>query len=135
MKTINMKNFGGLTYITIVNIPVKESEFGDVIDMKPRELESLAAQAIIEHNIPIRGAEFRIIKSAIDLSNEAIGELIGVSRNTVLKWGKNTEDQIPLSSEMLLRLLTAEKLGIKIDLRIEKLKESSSKSNIKIKAT
>jgi len=134
MKTIDMKNFGGLTYITIINIPVKDSEFGDVIDMKPRELESLVARAIIEHSIPIRGAEFRIIKSAINLSNEAIGELIGVSRNTVLKWGKNVESKIPTSSEMLLRLLAAEKLGLTIDLRVEKLKESHPKSNIMIEA-
>ena len=134
MKTINMKNFGGLTYITVVNIPVRKSEFGDVIDMKPHEIESLVAAAIIKHSVPIRGAEFRIIKSAINLSNEAIGELIGVSRNTVLKWGKNIEDRIPLSSEMLLRLMVAEKLGFKIDLRIEKLKESYSKSNIKVEA-
>ena len=134
MKTIDMKNFGGLTYITVVNIPVKESEFGDIIDMKPHELESLVAQAIIMNNIPICGAEFRIIKSAIGLSNEAIGELIGVSRNTVLKWGKNIEDRIPLSSEMLLRLLASEKLDITIDIRIEKLKESYSKSNIMVEA-
>ena len=52
MKTIDMKNFGGLTYITVVNIPLRESEFGDVIDMKPRELEILVARAIIENNIP-----------------------------------------------------------------------------------
>lgn len=134
MKTIDMKNFGDLTYITIVNIPVKESEFGDIIDMEPRKLESLVAQAIIKHSIPICGAEFRIIKSAINLSNEAIGELIGVSRNTVLKWGKNIESRIPVSSEMLLRLLAAEKLGLTIDLRVEKLKESNLKSNITIEA-
>ena len=56
--------FGGLTYIIVVNIPVKESEFVDTIDMKPHELEILVAKAIIKNHISIRGAEFRIIKSA-----------------------------------------------------------------------
>jgi hypothetical protein len=74
MKTTTMKNFAGLTYVTVLNIPIKRSDFGDVIDVQPRELERLVAIALIENKIPIRGAEFRVFKSAIGMSNEEIGE-------------------------------------------------------------
>ena len=43
MKRTSIKNFGGLTYVTVTNIPLKQTEFGDVIDMEPRELEKLVA--------------------------------------------------------------------------------------------
>ena len=57
MKKTSIKNFGGLTYVTVTNIPVKQTEFGDVIDMAPRELEKLVAAALIQYKVPVRGAE------------------------------------------------------------------------------
>ena len=95
MKRTSIKNFGGLTYVTVTNIPLKQTEFGDVIDMEPGELEKLVATALIEHKMPIRGAEFRVMKSAARLSNESIAKQLGISRNTVLKWGKETERRLP----------------------------------------
>ena len=60
MKKTTMNNFGGLTYLTISNIPVKETEFGDAIDMEPGELERLVSIALINNKVPIRGVEFRV---------------------------------------------------------------------------
>jgi DNA-binding transcriptional regulator YiaG len=134
MKTTTMKNFAGLTYVTVLNIPVKSSTFGDVIDAEPRELEKLVAIALIENKIPITGAEFRVLKSALDMSNEEIGEKLGVSRNTVLKWGKEIEKRLPPPYEMLVRLLVADVLGIFISTTIEDLRAGDKTKKINVKA-
>lgn len=134
MKTTSMKNFAGLTYVTVLNIPVKKSAFGDVINVEPRELEKLVAIALIENKIPITGAEFRLFKSALGMSNEEIGEKLGVHRNTVLKWGKEIEKRLPPPYEMLVRLLVVDALGISMAATIEDLKAGDKTKKINVKA-
>ena len=134
MKTTTMKNFAGLTYVTVSNIPVKNSDLGEIIDVEPRVLETLVAIALIENKIPITGAEFRLLKSAINLSNEAIGDKLGVSRNTVLKWGKEIEKRLTPPYEMLVRLLVADILGIKISSSFEELRANDKTKKLSVKA-
>ncbi len=134
MKTTTIRNFSGLTYVTIANIPLKKTEFGDVINVKQGELERLVASALIEFKIPIRGAEFRVIKSAVRLSNESIAIKLGVSRNTVLKWGKELEKRLPPSYEMLVRLLIAEQLELPINPSIDELKANDKVKKIRLNA-
>ncbi len=134
MKTTKIKNFAGLTYLTITNIPVRSTEFGDVIDLKPALLEKLATIALIKNKIPVRGAEFRVMKSALGLSNEAIALKLGISRNTVLKWGKEVETRLPPPYEMLFRLLVAELLGIKLAATLSDLKAGDKAKKIHLEA-
>ncbi len=134
MKTTTIKNFSGLTYVTITSVPVKKTDFGDVIDMNPGELEQLVSRALIENRIPLRGMEFRVMKSALRLSNEAIGKKLGISRNTVLKWGKNPETRLPIPYEMLFRILIAELLGLDITPTMAGLRAANKTKRINIKA-
>ena len=134
MKKIKMKNFAGLTYVTVIGIPVKDTEFGEAIDLAPRELEQMVTVALIQNKIPVRGAEFRVMKSAIGLSNEAISKQLGISRNTVLKWGKEVDIRLPPPYEMLVRLLVAESMGIKLSPKIEELKANHRAKKISVKA-
>lgn len=134
MKTTTLQSYGGLTYITLFDVPVKETRFGDAIDLPPRELDKIVSTHLILEKVPIRGIEFRILKSALDLSNEAIASKIGVSRNTVLKWGKEIEKRIPYSYEMLLRLLVAEHLQVSIGATLDDLRASDEAREISIKA-
>lgn len=134
MKTTTIKGFAGLTYVTVSHVPLRKTELGDVINLAPRELEKLVAIALIEHKIPITGAEFRLLKSAINLSNEAISEKLGVSRNTVLKWGKDLQRRLPLPYEMLVRLLVADLLNIEISPSIDELKAGDRTKKISVTA-
>ena len=102
--------------------------------MEPRELEKLVAMALIEHKIPVRGAEFRIMKSGVGLSNESIAKQLGISRNTVLKWGKETARRLPPPYEMLVRVLVAESLGMELVATIAELKAGNKAKAISLKA-
>ena len=134
MKKTSIKNFGVLTYVTVTNVPIKGTEFGEVIDMEPRELEKLVATALIRHKIPVRGAEFRIMKSAVGLSNESIAKQLGISRNTVLKWGKETAKRLPPPYEMLVRLLVGGSLRMVLVATIEELRAGDKAKPISLKA-
>jgi len=74
------------------------------------------------------------MKSAIGLSNEAIANELGVSRNTVLKWGKKPEERLPVAYEMLFRILMAETLGVSIDISLSELRGHDKAKHIQIKA-
>ncbi len=134
MRSINIKGFSGLSYVTLTNVPVKKTEFGEAISMHPNELERIVSIALIINKTPIHGAEFRLMKSAMGLSNEGIANELGLSRNTVLKWGKALEARLPMSYEMLFRLLVAESLGVKLKAIISDLKANDKVKQIKIKA-
>ena len=134
MKKTTIKNFAGLTYLTITNVPLRKTDMGDVIDLASGELEQLVAIALIENKIPVRGIEFRVMKSALGLSNEAIANELGISRNTVLKWGKEPESRLPIAYEMLFRLLVAESLGAKMEPSLAELRAGDKTKQIQIKA-
>lgn len=134
MRRTILKHFAGLTYLTITNVPIKDTEFGEIIDLKPMLLEKLVAVALIENKVPIRGAEFRVMKSALGLSNEAIADKLGISRNTVLKWGKEVDNRLPAPYEMLLRVLTAELLKIRLNATIEDLRAENRAKKISLEA-
>ena len=134
MKKTTIKNFAGLTYLTITNVPLRKTDMGDVIDLASGELEQLVAIALIENKIPVRGIEFRVMKSALGLSNEAIANELGISRNTVLKWGKEPENRLPIAYEMLFRLLVAESLGAKMEPSLAELRAGDKTKQIQIKA-
>lgn len=134
MKKTTIKNFAGLTYLTITNVPLRKTDMGDVIDLASGELEQLVAIALIENKIPVRGIEFRVMKSALGLSNEAIANELGISRNTVLKWGKEPESRLPIAYEMLFRLLVAESLGAEMEPSLAELRAGDKTKQIQIKA-
>lgn len=134
MRKTTLKHFAGLTYLTITNVPIKETEFGAVINLKPMFLEKLVTAALIENKVPIRGAEFRVMKSALGLSNEAIAKKLGISRNTVLKWGKQIEIRLPTPYEMLFRVLTAELLKIRLNATLDDLRTEDKAKKIFLEA-
>ena len=134
MRKTTLKHFAGLTYLTITNVPIKDTEFGEVINLKPMLLEKLVAVALIENKVPIRGAEFRVMKSALGLSNEAIADKLGISRNTVLKWGKEVDVRLPAPYEMLFRVLTAELLKVRLNATISDLRAGDKARKISLEA-
>jgi DNA-binding transcriptional regulator YiaG len=76
---------------------------GDVIDL----VAATVAGAIIQH-IPRTGAEVRFLRKFLDLTQQDLGESLGVDRNTVSRWeswGSSRADavEIPVASAQAIR--------------------------------
>lgn len=134
MRTTNLKHFAGLVYVTVTNVPVKSSEFGDIIDYPYTLLEQMVSKALVEQKIPLRGREFKLIKSGLRMSNDKIAGELGISRNTVLKWSRNPDQKLPAPYEMLFRLLAAEHFNIKLGASFSDFKSKDKSFKISIDA-
>ncbi len=140
-RFIQIKNLCGIEYLTAENVPVYEdNEFGTVIDIDPRDMEILAATAIVENNYPIRGREVRLFRSVVGLSLERFGGIFGLSGAGVLKWEKNPTRRLDLANEWMIRSFMLEKLNVKKQFVFSdamKVDDAKSKQpfSIKIKAS
>ncbi len=114
MKTMTIKKYYGLEYVTVVGIPLRKTQHGDVVDMDVRLIEKIVAKAIIQDKIPIRGIEFNFIRKMLGLSLGRIGADLGISAPAVLKWERAKKKRLDPINEVAVRALMAEKLGVKI---------------------
>jgi DNA-binding transcriptional regulator YiaG len=115
MKTkkynIDLKNFCGLDYLTLLGCPVYDHpEYGQIIDLEPIEMEQLAAKTIIIEMLPIRGKEVKLMRSSLGLSLEKFAREFKISSSTVLKWERAVDERLSLANEIIVRLFVAEKL-------------------------
>lgn len=113
-NTLRIENFCGIEYLIAENVPAYEDEkYGTVIDMDPKDMEILAATAIIENNYPIRGREVHLFRSVVGLSLERFAGIFGLSGAGVLKWEKEPMKRLDLANEWMIRSFMAEKLNVK----------------------
>lgn len=111
---IQIENFCGIEYLIAENVPTYEDEkYGPVIDMDTKEMEILAATAIVENNYPIRGREVHLFRSVVGLSLERFAGIFGLSGAGVLKWEKAPLKRLDLANEWMIRSFMAEKLNVK----------------------
>ncbi len=134
MKTTTINNYLGFTYIKLTNVPLIDSKHGPIIDIKPSVLENLVCMEIIKNRFPIRGLEFKLIKSVLKLTNEKLAHELGVSYATVSKWSNNLEERLSPAFEVVVRVFAAEKLGIKLNATLKELRAKDKFKNISISA-
>lgn len=108
----DVKGIGGLDYIIFKNVPMRESKWGDVIDFNPGVMEKLAAQAIIEQRVPIRGREVKFLRKCLGLSLEKFATEIDLNPSTVFKWEHKADERLHSLNEVSVRSFFAEKLSI-----------------------
>ena len=111
---IRLEKFCGIEYLIAENVPAYDDEkYGPIIALEPKEMEILAATAIIENNYPIRGREVHLFRSVVGLSLERFAGIFGLSGAGVLKWEKDPSKRLDLANEWMIRSYMAEKLNIK----------------------
>lgn len=111
---LKIEKFCGIEYLIAENVPAYDGgKYGPVIDLDPKEMEILAATAIIENNYPIRGREVHLFRSVVDLSLERFAGIFGLSGAGVLKWERDPLKRLDLANEWMIRSFMAEKLNIK----------------------
>jgi len=112
--SIKVDNFCGIEYLVAENVPAyDDSKYGPIIALDPKEMEILAATAIIENNYPIRGREVHLFRSVVGLSLERFAGVFGLSGAGVLKWERNPTKRLDLANEWMIRSFMLEKLNVK----------------------
>lgn len=110
----NISGLVSLEYIHFINVPMKDSKHGPVIDLMPDKLEKLAAIAVIKNRIPLRGKETKFLRKALGLSLERFANKLGLTSGSVFHWEKAEQERLTPINEAAVRTLLAEELGIEI---------------------
>lgn len=130
----DLRGLGGLDYILFKNVPMRESKWGDVIELNAGIMEKLAAEAIISQRIPFRGREVKFLRKTLGLTLEKFANAIDISDSTVFKWEAKPDERLHQINEAAVRSFFAEQLGVEIPGKFSKLigtKESPSKLVLK----
>jgi DNA-binding transcriptional regulator YiaG len=117
----DVRGIGGLDYIVFQNVPMRESKWGDVVELKESIMEKVAAEALIIQRFPLRGREVKFLRKALGLTYEKFATELGVSPSTVCKWEQKPDERLHIFNEAALRAFFAEKLGIEISGKLSQL--------------
>lgn len=109
-----LKDLVPLEYIIFVDVPMKDSKHGPVIDLDSALLDTMAAKAVIQELIPLRGKEVHFLRKVLGLSMEKFAAKLELSSGTVFHWEKAANDRLAVVNELAVRSFVAEQLGIEI---------------------
>jgi hypothetical protein len=110
-----LKNATPLEYIVFKNVPMRSSDHGDVVDLDVEVLELLAAKAVVETRVPLRGVEVKFLRKVLGLSLEKFAGPMGLSAATVMKWERQELGRLHAVNEVAVRTYVAERLGLHVD--------------------
>ena len=96
----------GLTHIWLRNgYTVEDSPYGPTVSFKDIfGLHRAIAYALIDKSGSLAGEEIRYLRLHMELSQESLGDLIGIGAQSVALWEKN-RSRITATAEKLLRLV------------------------------
>ena len=117
----DIKGIGGLEYIIFKNVPMRESKYGDIIDFNGGLMEKMAAEAIIQGRIPLRGLEVNFLRKTLGLSLDRLAKDLNLTAAAVRKWELKETERLHLINEAAVRSLFAEKLGIALSGKFSEL--------------
>ncbi|MDA9558251.1 helix-turn-helix domain-containing protein [Vibrio sp.] len=99
----------GLPYVYLTNgftiNKVEGEEFVSIDHLY--ELHALIGRNIVSQVRPISHQEFKFIRIELNMSQKALGNLLGVDTQTVARWEKG-QSLIPRTADVTLRALYAE---------------------------
>lgn len=88
---------------------VEDTPYGKGVSIHDIDgLHDALGKAIVESSMPLRGYEFRFLRNELELSQSALGELLGFDGQSVARWEKGRSKQVNAAAERLLRRLYCE---------------------------
>ena len=124
-KTIykTLKGIGNLAYVEVRNVPMSvDAELGNLIDSKVIErIERLAASALLQKNLPIRGQEVAFFRTIFALSQRDFAEKLGLSHVAIFKWEKAKHRRLDLVNEIAVKVFVSGQLNLGILASLETL--------------
>ena len=89
--------------VELIDCPMKKILDEWVLDINLAALQRFVFQGLIHKPFPLMGREIRFMRKFLGLSTTELGERLGVSHATVVKW-ENEQTKIGPSQETYIRL-------------------------------
>lgn len=105
---------GQLDYFVFKDVPMRDSEWGPVIEMRLQTMETLALRALVIQRIPIRGLEVKFIRKCLGLTIQEFASKLRLTHGAIQAWEKAEKARLLPMNEIALRALVAEELKIDI---------------------
>ena len=118
----DIKGIGDLEYIIFKKIPMRETQWGPAVELSEKIMEQMAARAIIECGLPLRGREVRFLRKCLGLSLHAFAEKLDLSSTAILKWEKLDNDRLHVINEVAVRSFVAEALNVDVSGKCSQLR-------------
>lgn len=93
--------------VELMDCPMKKMLGEWVLDINLAALQRFVFQGLIHKPYPLTGKEIRFMRKFLELSTTELGEKLGVSHATVVKW-ENEQTKIGPTQETYIRLLLCE---------------------------
>lgn len=96
----------GLDYIWLLNgFRRHQTPYGEGVSItEADQLHEVIARAVVTSKRLLRGQEVRFLRSLLQMSQEGLGDLLGMSRASVARWEGAPDDAIPDTADRALRL-------------------------------
>jgi hypothetical protein len=121
MKRQLIEGYMDLNYVVLLDVPVRDSKFGPIIDLDPAFVEKRIAEELITQRVPLRGREIQFLRKTLGLSLEKFANSFGYSAGGVLKWERDPEKRLDALTEAGLRSWFAEKFEVKLPGKFKEL--------------
>jgi len=117
----------GLLNVYLVNgFELRKTAYGEAVAIKNVEgLHDAIADHLVIQPVHLTSEEFRYLRVFLELSQKKLGELLGVSDQTIANWEKRNTG-IDQAAETLLRMLVREHRGGNVAVRqfVERINEA-----------
>lgn len=107
---------------------IRQTPYGEGVAIKHvEELHQAIGHALVTEKKVLSGKELRFLRTEMDLTQAELGQLVGLTDQSVARWEKD-QYEIPGAADYLLRLIYLGHIKKTIDLRqlIESLKSMDS---------
>jgi transcriptional regulator with XRE-family HTH domain len=116
----------GLQNVFITGISKMTDDDGDEVILVPgvNNLHRIIAEGIVSHKKGIDGSELRFLRSEMGLTQAELATLVHRDKQSIGRW-ERSETEIDSVAEAVIRKLAIEKIGLKVDLGMDKLSKFS----------
>jgi DNA-binding transcriptional regulator YiaG len=118
--------------IELIDTPMKKV-FGEwVIDLDMNALQKFVFKGLIHKPYPLTGKEIRFMRKFMEMSTTALGEKLGVTHATIVKWEKQQTKVAPMQETYIRMLFLVssrdnELLNLYTEITPKKLAEAKNK--------
>ena len=112
----------GLDNVQIKGVTVVTDDAGNEVYCLPQvqSLHKAIAHEIVAKESSIDGKEIRFLRTEMGMTQEELAKVLGVARNTVVRWEKN-KPRIDAAAEVVVRMLSMERLDLDVEMTVESM--------------